>query len=170
MENVVPLYKKYRRFIYPAPAYKVKLDRPIRIKALPVKHHILARLKNWLTKAKKSLGSLGSKIFKPIVRPCDRYIGNKLLYQLTVLSHSLNKPDFEIFVDYWGHVDELSVRVYIGGWRHGKEVDLLKGSLPGTKDKNAIKPREILKTMKRMKSLSRLDYKLKTSLNRGYMK
>ncbi len=34
------------------------------------------------------------------------------------LAYKLNAPDFTVFVEYSGHVEQLSLRVHVGGWKN----------------------------------------------------
>jgi hypothetical protein len=43
----------------------------------------------------------------------------RALADFLVLSVTLNKPDFSVFVEYSGHVNQLLMRIYPGGWVSG---------------------------------------------------
>jgi len=36
----------------------------------------------------------------------------------------MNRDDFSTFAEFAGHVNSISIRVYSGGWREGKEADI----------------------------------------------
>lgn len=117
------------------------------------------RICRFRTRCFLAIKKLKKAIIDPVVFYYNQSIGNVLIGKLVALSFRLQREDFQVFVKFEGHVHLLRVRVRIGGWENGKEVEVIRGKTPGHTAR-AISIREMKEAIRVVKSLSLLNKRL----------
>ena len=102
------------------------------------------------------------KLFDLMIRPARDYFyrraADRLLGEMTQTAVRLNREDFHVFVEISGHVDNVTVRVFPGGWENDtaaqREIKILSGKLPGRGYYNKMKPRDLRNAIRLLIAMS----------------
>jgi len=162
MDNVINLHEKSGGDALKVD-FKMALDTPLNLGLSESSETELTNKKPSLYKRRRWKFIKFSRLFFDFtIRPIRDYFyhieGGRLAGELTALAMKLNRKDFHVFVNFYGHVERIEVTICRGGWKkEGSKLVILEGWLPGRYEYGKMKPKDIKEAMKLLKSLSRLN-------------